>query len=681
MDSPRKKVKTSPLIDAIPQSPASSAHIQVPASSPINENGASASHNGFSSPSMNGNGKRAGSAVAPSSDDEVKPYDIARTEFQSAPNATGRMPASMRKAGFPSQQKMLDKLQASAPIPTRPPSQASNSSAAHSPAAYTNSASPGVQQMRQHAQMYQYSPVTTSVQMRPPQYAYPGPANPYSQQGHPPPQSAQQFYDGKPHQVAPQQYSQQQPAGQIRRDSMADQYSAGRSRPRLVQHNSAASQYQAQPGNYPPMSNNHNQQYAPQMSYQQPYLSQHPYMNQQQQQRPQAQQVSPAAIAKLSEVFPHLPDAILKKAIIQARGNVDDAQALIADDRVTIDLTESNAPQSQAIYAMPHGYSQNTIGGGMPHQTQRQLPASTKREVKAPNLSIREKQALRTAQTYPGQYPYQNPYAMQHPQHPNLHQQQHHHQQQQDLYRLQQQQQMYQQQQYRQQQFQKRPNVPVPVYEAPKLRTRVAKKGPKIDIGSDESEDDAAVEIDSEGHDESEVDSDDDQDVDAEVGVYLDFDRVALESRVLHYLNTVATAKELADLAACTEDIASFIIASRPFPDLVTVSNLDQLPPGKRPSRTRKTVGTKVVEISIDSMEGYEAIDSLVARCEDYGKTVKEAMNQWGIDVDKVDDKDGALDVVTIDADKAASKASDILYLKDQPTLLPEGMLLKDYQL
>lgn len=242
---------------------------------------------------------------------------------------------------------------------------------------------------------------------------------------------------------------------------------------------------------------------------------------------------------------------------------------------------------------------------------------------------------------------------------------------------------MYQQQQQFRQQQQKRPNVPIPVYEAPKLRTRVPKKGPKIDIGSgDESEDDAAVELDSEGQEETDDgDSDDEQEGNVEVGVYLDFDRVALESRVLHYLNTVDTAKELSDLAACTEDIASFVIEKRPFQDLETVRQLDQLPEGKRPSRTRKTIGTKVVEISIESMEGYEAIDSLVERCEDYGKKVKEAMNQWGIDIDKADDKDGAIDVVTIDAEKAAAKTSEILYLKDQPTLLPEGMLLKDYQL
>ena len=218
------------------------------------------------------------------------------------------------------------------------------------------------------------------------------------------------------------------------------------------------------------------------------------------------------------------------------------------------------------------------------------------------------------------------------------------------------------------------------VYEAPKLRTRSAKKGPKIELGSDESEDDAVVELDSEGQDESEGDSEDD-DQDAEVGVYLDFDRVALESRVLRFLNEVKTPKEMADVASCTEDMAKFVIDSRPFEDLETVRALDKVPEGKRPSRTRKTIGTKVVESSIDAMEGYEAIDSLIDKCTTYGLEVKQAISEWGIDVDQADDKDGAMDVVKIDAEAAAAKSAAIVYLKDQPNLIPEDVRLKDYQL
>lgn len=679
MDSPRKKIKTSPSqIDAVPQSPATDVVIQVPASSPIVDQSSSSNHKGISSPSTNGNGKQLKNTH--SSDDEVKAYDVNPKESSGALAANGRQLHSMRKAEFPSQQKMHNQAHTTAPLPARSSSQTSNTSAPFSPGAYPASASPGIQQMRQHVQTFQYNPAVGSNQVQNAQYTHSAQTmqNPYPQVGYPSTQFPQQFYPGRaPTSTAPYQ-QQPLPANSA---SMAEQYSAGRSRPLLVQRGSAQTQYQAPPGHYPPLQHNPHSAYPmQQIPYQQGYPAANPYMHQQQQ-RPQAPPVDPSAIMKLSEVFPHLPDAILRKAIIQARGNVDDAQALIADDRVTIDLTENSAPQSQAIYGVPQVYSPHGMGG-MPPQPQRHLPTSTKREVKAPNLSIREKQALRTARTYPGQYTYQNPYVMQQQQHPYAHPQQlRQHQQQQHLYHLQHQQQLLQHQQWRSQQIPKRSTVPAPAYEAPKLRTRVAKKGPKIDIGSDESEDDAVVELDSEGQDETDLDSDDDQDADAVVGVHLDFDRVALESRVLYYLNSVETAKELADLAACTEDTAEFIISSRPFSDLEAVKNLDQLPEGKRPSRTRKTVGTKVVEVSIESMEGYEAIDNLVERCEDYGKTVKEAMNQWGIDVDLADDKDGALDVVTIDAEKAASKSSDTLYLKDQPALLPEGMLLKDYQL
>ncbi|CCG81019.1 Helicase SWR1 [Taphrina deformans PYCC 5710] len=302
----------------------------------------------------------------------------------------------------------------------------------------------------------------------------------------------------------------------------------------------------------------------------------------------------------------------------------------------------------------------------------RALPASTKRNIKAPNLSIREKQALRTAQTYPGQYQPQNQSQAQNYNNPYMIDIQ------QQMYRAQYQQRL-QQQNNRQAHHVIRPQTVVPVYEAPKLRTRAAKKGPKIDIGSDESEDDAAIELESEGQDDTEAESDDESDKKGQSVQYLNFDRLALESRVLHYINEVSGAKELADLASCTVEIANFIISHRPFVTLDQIKDLDIAPDGKRPSRNRKTVGLKLVETSTEAMEGYEAIDSLVAKCEEYGRLVKDAIAQWGVDVDFAADQDGALDVVKIES--TAAKASDIAYLTDQPVLLPDAVRLKDYQI
>lgn len=686
MENGRKRVKTDadPPVShqaTIPESPIRRDNIQVPASSPTLPQEAASRDE--VKPTTNANGKRPGSASAPVTDYDTQSQKVKKTT--NGANASQIVPSvpngAIRKAGFPSQQRLQTKVQQSAIPPQRTGSQTSNSPSPmpyspHAPTP-TNGASSSAQQMRQHVQAYQYNPNSPQPQqVRSPQ-GYPQSMQGMQYQGYPQGQSAQQFY-GPPngqYQMTAQQMQQYH----IQQAQMAAQFSPGQ-RPlqRLVQRpdgrqSPGTTQYQSQPQQYSPYQAGPGQGYPQNMARPGTYGGSNPYQRpgHSAQQQP-AIHIDPAALAKVSEVFPHLPDAIIRKALLQARGNADDAQALLADDKVRLDMSDNQAPPQQ-IYQVPHGYHPN-MNGGM-QQPQRHLPVSTKREIKAPNLSVREKQALRTAQTYPGQFQpqqqqgYPNPYIYQ-----QQHQQQRHQQQQQ------QQLQMLRMPQYQRTQ-QQRPAAHIPaVYEPPKLRTRAAKKGPKIEMGSDESEDDAVVELDSEGQDESEGDSEDD-DQEAPVAVYLDFDRVALESRVLHYLNTVATAKEFADLASCTEETATFVMQSRPFSDLDTVRALDQLPEGKRPSRGRKTVGTKVVDMSIDAMEGYEAIDSLVDRCTEYGVAVREAIAEWGIDVNKADDKDGAIDIVKIDAEAAASKAATISYLKDQPTLLPETVRLKDYQL
>lgn len=682
MENSRKRVKVEDDAQlspngTIPDSPGESK-VQVPASSPVAQ--VSDLKPDHQPSPTNENGKRPGSALAPTSEDDaayqVKAAELNGSTANNIPTAPNH---ALRKAGFPSQQRMQSQVQATAPVRTT--SQTSNTSASPMPyagAKYANGTpSPGVQQMRQHAQNYQYNPNSPQQgQMRIPQ-GYPPNMSPMQYPGYPQGQTPQQFYpqNGASFQMTAQQMQQYQQAQHARMAGVADQYAPNRPMQRLVQRPDPAAQnaayaqqayprYQQMPQQgYPPTMGIPGQYYPGAGQYARPQG----YAQSQVPQQKQPVHIDPAAAAKLSEVFPHLPDAIIRKALIQARGHADDAQALLADDRVSFDLTENSAPQ-QPIYQVPHGYHPS-MNGGM-QQPPRQVPVSTKREIKAPNLSVREKQALRTAQTYPGQYHpqqqqanYANPYIYQ--------QQYQAHQQHQQMARMQQFQ--------RQQQQQQRMHVPA-VYEAPKLRTRSAKKGPKIELGSDESEDDAVVELDSEGQDESEGDSEDD-DQDAEVGVYLDFDRVALESRVLRFLNEVKTPKEMADVASCTEDMAKFVIDSRPFEDLETVRALDKVPEGKRPSRTRKTIGTKVVESSIDAMEGYEAIDSLIDKCTTYGLEVKQAISEWGIDVDQADDKDGAMDVVKIDAEAAAAKSAAIVYLKDQPNLIPEDVRLKDYQL
>lgn len=649
MNSPRKKVKldSAQLNNnaTLPGSPGSRPEIQVPASSPFSHQAKRSDTHGQRSGTID---LTESNLVAGSSDDD----------------ATSRQPVPAYNHNSAARDQ-TESPAARSPFPQRPPQQHRNAKQPIHNISAPHTATQ-VEMMRQHAQAFQYQPNSQHAAAMNHAahngFNHKNGAQGYQgYQGQPSAQAPQIFYqtDNKQiqHQYSPSPNSHYGP-------SMADQYSAGRPRQQSVQRGPA------------PIGQYHGHA-VHNMNGPQQFVQHHgpAYNIDYGQQRNHQNTAEPAAMSKLSEVFPHLPDAILRRALIQARGNVADAQALIADDRVTIDLTGSgDPPQPRSMYGAPQQAYPNAMNQS------RGFPLSTKREVKAPTMSIREKQALRTAQTYVGhpqsqqQFQYQNPYAQ-------THQQRLHQIQQQQYHHYQQQQQWNNQNRYQLHQNRKtREPIPVQAYEAPKLRTRVAKKGPKIEIGSDESDDDVAVELDSEGPDEDDKDSEDEED-DADVGVYLDFDRVALESRVLHYINTVTTAKELADLASCTEDVAQFIMQNRPFQDLNTIRELDQAPEGKRPSRTRKTLGTKVVDVSIDAMEGYEAIDSLVARCDEYGLAVKNAIAQWGIQIEDGEGTDGALGTVKIDADLAEKSSAEILYLADRPTLLPKEMSLKDYQL
>lgn len=657
MDSPRKKIKVDDKegvdVNSIPESPVRLSQLQVPASSPVNN-----------------------------SIPAIVAYDSGKVAHS---GGARNLNHSIRKAGFPSQRQSIvaqDRIPTSFTAAIEP----GQTSEQFLPAPPNQSSDPygsrNVQQMRQHVHNYQYNgnthfygphaglsygaPSATATQI-----------SPYIVSNSPHLQSSQHFSSNDSN--APRQHYPLQVTGHTA-PSIADQYSSGRPRQRLIQHaKSQTDRYGSPMHNQYSLHPNNGQYQTGQPTNIGPYnhgqanASMHLHGNVAL--MTDRRSIDLKAIAKLSEIFPHLPDAILRKALMQSRGNIEDAKALIADDRVSFDVSDKVPAHMRQppMYPMSiqTAHDPNTIHftSGFAQQ-HRALPVSSKREIKAPNLSIREKQALRTAQTYPGQAlsqtqsqqaQYNNPYTT-YDQQRTLHMQQL----------------MARKRSYTNAQ---RAQIQTPVYEAPKLRTRAARKGPKIDVASDESEDDFAVEPDSEGQDGTEGETDDEDSGPGDFGFVLDFDRVALELRLLHYVNTVETASELADLASCSEEIASFIIHHRPFAELENVRLLDLTSEGKRPSRTRKTVGTKAIEMSLEALEAYEAIDSLVAKCEEFGRVIKDAVAEWGINISTNDAAKGAIEVTKVHGTADISKSAEVGFLKGQPALLPEGLQLKDYQL
>ena len=179
-----------------------------------------------------------------------------------------------------------------------------------------------------------------------------------------------------------------------------------------------------------------------------------------------------------------------------------------------------------------------------------------------------------------------------------------------------------------------------------------------------------------------------------------------LETKVLHFFNT-CNILELADIAASTEEIANAIISSRPFRSLEEVrvvpsptSDTAAKPKGSRGRKAPKPIGDKIVDKCLDMWVGYEAVDSLVAKCEDLGKPLASEMKKWGLDI--FGKRDGELELTSMEPSVShdsgigtpASQRSD----EDedgggpgsrsrkgrfisQPSIMGDDLKMKDYQI
>ncbi|OOG00177.1 hypothetical protein ASPCADRAFT_139409 [Aspergillus carbonarius ITEM 5010] len=135
-----------------------------------------------------------------------------------------------------------------------------------------------------------------------------------------------------------------------------------------------------------------------------------------------------------------------------------------------------------------------------------------------------------------------------------------------------------------------------------------------------------------------------------------------LEMKVLNFFNKCSVL-ELADIAAITEDVAKHVISFRPFRSLDKVRAVpaptkeETKPKGGRGRKTPKPIGDKIVDKCIDMWVGYEAVDSLVARCEALGRPVAAEMKKWGVDV--FGKKEGELELVSINPRDTQSQSHD----------------------
>jgi SWI/SNF-related matrix-associated actin-dependent regulator of chromatin subfamily A containing DEAD/H box 1 len=179
-----------------------------------------------------------------------------------------------------------------------------------------------------------------------------------------------------------------------------------------------------------------------------------------------------------------------------------------------------------------------------------------------------------------------------------------------------------------------------------------------------------------------------------------------LEGRVLKHLNT-CSIDDLIELTNTTKEFAEAMIAARPFRNIDiarAVENPKLLKSGKK--STKAAIGDKLVSTAIDMFSGYEAIDSLVAQCEQLGKPLRAEMDSWGFDTNGAS-KDGELEMISFEEDiesqrdsgigspssgtasnngdddikivSSTRKRNNFQYLK-KPEMMAEDCVLKDYQ-
>ncbi|KAK9372018.1 SNF2 family N-terminal domain-containing protein [Lipomyces chichibuensis] len=163
-----------------------------------------------------------------------------------------------------------------------------------------------------------------------------------------------------------------------------------------------------------------------------------------------------------------------------------------------------------------------------------------------------------------------------------------------------------------------------------------------------------------------------------------------IEDRLLKVFNNDSAAV-IADVACCSEELALTIVANRPYSSLDGVRTVDivredtEVSKAKKSRRPRKAAGDKAVDTAIDTLSGYEAVDSLIHRCEQLGNSVSEAIARWGVDVRG---SNGELEIVDLGEDSDSSDSDCQApaatpgggYFTAQPTLLAEDIKLKNYQ-
>ncbi|SCU90937.1 LADA_0F07184g1_1 [Lachancea dasiensis] len=142
---------------------------------------------------------------------------------------------------------------------------------------------------------------------------------------------------------------------------------------------------------------------------------------------------------------------------------------------------------------------------------------------------------------------------------------------------------------------------------------------------------------------------------------------VNIDEEILKFLNG-ADEKDIADLADTSFDKASMVVKNRPYKSLASFAEADfvteeeikqqQKKKSTRRGQTKKD-GEKLLDKVIQTMRGYNAIDSLIKRCSAYGTSIASQIEKWGVNVEDI--QNGELNFIDIGNEDESAASEDEL--------------------
>ncbi|GMM38568.1 DNA-dependent ATPase [Saccharomycopsis crataegensis] len=123
-----------------------------------------------------------------------------------------------------------------------------------------------------------------------------------------------------------------------------------------------------------------------------------------------------------------------------------------------------------------------------------------------------------------------------------------------------------------------------------------------------------------------------------------------MNNRLLEFLNT-AELGDICDIGGCSPAIAENLIKNRPWRSLYDLENNELGETVETQSRRskRKPNGLKIVEKAAVTLRGYDAVESLVQKCSQYGNIISNEIKKWGINVAG---EKGELEITEVDSEE-----------------------------